>query len=458
MTGTFSQFNTALTTLRYNSVLLQNASNNIANASVEGYARRRVNGAEVGGPDRPAMYARYDGHGEGVGIASVQRQVDPLLDARVRREHGMLAYLQTQESVLTRVESGIGEPGDNGVAAALADFKQSWEDLANNPDVPAPRQQVLVNASILADALATQSRNITGEIADQRVKADSLVSEVNTALSDLAELNQKIYVTGLNGIDNNSLQDTRDQLALRLSELTGAQTKVDPATGMYDIELGGVSLVSASSASAMAIDTTGAPPAVTVGGAGVAVSGLGELGATVDLLDPAKSGSLPDYLAELNSMVEDFADTINNLHDDGFDLAGNPGGQFFSYDSTVGAAASLKVEITSENEVAASLIPGGNYDHQNADAIYENGFGAATAEYQRLVNSFGSNVAAIQRKAANQEVMTAQVDDTRESQAGVNLDEETVHMVMAQRSYEAAGKLMNVIDGMLETLINMGAR
>ena len=50
------------------------------------------------------------------------------------------------------MESGIGEPGDNGVAAAIADFRASWHDLANNPGSDAARSQVLGRAATLADA------------------------------------------------------------------------------------------------------------------------------------------------------------------------------------------------------------------------------------------------------------------------------------------------------------------
>lgn len=455
MAGTLSSFNTALSALRYNSVALQNASNNIANNASEGYVRRRAVGAEVVGTDRPTMYAHSTSHGEGVRVAGIQRQVDPLLDARVRREHASQAYLDTKSAVLARVETGIGEPGENGVSAALAEFKQSWSDLANHPEVPAPRQQVLARASILADSLAAQSRNISGEEADQRVKLNGIVEEVNTAASDLAELNQKILVTGLNGIDNNALRDTRDQLALRLSELTGAATTVRP-DGMFDLSVNGVSLVDGTDANPLTVtagvladgSADGSPIAFALGGTAVPTTGLqGELGATTDLLENA----LPDHREALNVIARQFADAVNAQHALGFDAAGTAGGQFFSYVAG-DEAASLAVAITDPAAVAASGLPGGNNDGGNADKMSV--VGTAAVDYQRLVNGFGTDVAAVQRKAANQAAMTAQVDNSWESQAGVNLDEETVNMVTSQRAYEAASKLMTVLDDMLDTLIN----
>lgn len=42
MSGSLSSLNTALTALRYQRVALDVASNNVANATTEGYTRRRV--------------------------------------------------------------------------------------------------------------------------------------------------------------------------------------------------------------------------------------------------------------------------------------------------------------------------------------------------------------------------------------------------------------------------------
>ena len=170
MSATFASFNSALSALRYNQVLMDTASGNIANVSTEGYARRRAVGEAMGAPAVPAMWSRYQGSGDGVRVSGLDRMVDPFLDARSRREHGNLSYLATRQATLERVEAGLGEPGDNGVAAALADFRQGWHDLANNPDSDAARGQVLSRAGVLADAIRVQSTNIAGEESDQRYR------------------------------------------------------------------------------------------------------------------------------------------------------------------------------------------------------------------------------------------------------------------------------------------------
>ena len=458
MSGTFSSLNTALSALRYNRVAMDVASGNIANVGTDGYSRRRVEAAAVGAPVQPAMWSRYQGVGDGVAVSGVDRMVDALLDVRARREHGNQAYLDIRQTVLERVESGVGEPGDNGVAAAIADFRAAWHDLANNPGSDAARSQVLGCAATLADAIRIQSRNIDTEAADLRVGALADVAEVNTLASDLAATNRSIANATLNGGDAGVLLDKRDQLAMRLSELTGTTTTLR-ADGGFDVSIDGVSLVDGQDAGilqiASGITATGAPDgnpisyAVTTSAGTTAVpAGLtGELGGITDLL----TTTLPAYAAGLGAVAQQFADEINTQHQAGYDATGAPGVAFFAY-SPADPAGSLAVALTAPAQLAASSIAGGGLDAGNASALAE--ISGAEQSYQRLINGFGTEVASVRRLAANQQVLTSQVDGTREQLSGVNLDEEMVSMLSAQRAYEAAARVMSTMDSVLDTLIN----
>lgn len=456
MSGTFSSINTALSAIRYNQVALDMASNNIANASTDGYVRRRIVGASVGGPTAPAMWSKYDGHGDGVRVAASQRMVDALLDTRVRREHGSLSYLQTTQTVLKRLDDAIAEPSDHGVAAALQDFRASWHDLANNPGGDAARQQVLGRAATLVESIHSQVTNVTGEEADQRVHMLSLVSDVSSAASDLAALNQTILSSEANGNDVADLHDQRDQLALKLSELTGAVTTVRP-DGMYDVSVAGQSLVSGNTAATLTIasgitptgdsDGSSLSLAITDGSGTVPVTGLGgEVGAVSDLLTTV----LPGYRAGLDAVAKDLADTVNAQHAAGYDAAGAPGGAFFGYDPA-NPAATLTVAVTDTSKIAAASVAG-TVDGNNADALSQ--AGDVEGAYQRLVNSFGVDVATLNSRTTNQQTLTDSVDASREQQAGVNLDEETVNLMTAQRAYQAAARVMSTLDEVMDTLIN----
>ena len=74
--------------------------------------------------------------------------------------------------------------------------------------------------------------------------------------------------------------------------------------------------------------------------------------------------------------------------------------------------------------------------------------------YRNLVTGFGVTVSSARQAAANQSVLTAQVDASRESLSGINIDEEMVNLLAAQRGYEGASRVLTTMDSMLDTLIN----
>ncbi len=458
MSGTFSSINTALTALQYNRVAMDVAGSNIANVDTEGYARRRVTAEAVGGPDRPAMWSRYDGVGDGVRVAGVARMTDPLLDVRARTEHGNQAYLDVRQAVLERVESGLAEPGPNGVSAAMDELRAAWQDLANNPDNEAIRLAALGKAGALVDALRLQARSVDNEMGDLRHKALSDVSEINILAKDLASTNKSIAVANLNGTDAGVLLDHRDQMALRLAELTGATATVRPDGG-FDVSINGVSLVSGDTASQLEIVSGITPTGADDGqplvfqitgssGSTTLPAGMtGDLGGVTELL----TTTLPAFRAGIGAVAQQLADQLNAQHALGYDKAGDAGGPLFSY-AAADPAGTLAVAITDPALVAASSVSGVNRDGGNATAL--SGASTAGTTWQQLINGFGTQVASARRLAANQQALTSQIDGAREQLAGISLDEEMISMLQSQRAYEAASRLMTTLDSVLDTLIN----
>ena len=457
--STFSSLGTALSALRYNRVAMDTSSQNIANVGIEGYTRRRVDAVTASTATVPAMWARSQGAGNGVRITGTTRYADAFLDARARTEHGRQSYLEIRQTVLDRLEAGIGEPGDNGLSAVMAEFRQAWSDLANNPSNEAARSQVLTRGAALADAVQLQARNFTVEAQDQRMRLGSMVTEVNTVASDLAATNKAIASASLTGDDTANLFDQRDVLALRLSELTGGKAEANGSGGL-DFSVNGVPMVTGAFAGKLEIASgvtptggaDGSPVTFQVvapdgGVTAVPSGGTGEVAAVADLLDQ----TIPSYLAGLAAVTRTLADSVNTVHQSGYDATGAAGEPFFSYDVD-DPAGTLKVAITTNNQVAASGLPGGVVDGKVADALAE--LTDSESAYQALVNGLGSVVASGRRLVTNQSLVTAQVDGSRDQLAGVNLDEEMLAMVQYQRGYEAAARVLTTIDSMLDTLIN----
>jgi flagellar hook-associated protein 1 len=157
--------------------------------------------------------------------------------------------------------------------------------------------------------------------------------------------------------------------------------------------------------------------------------------------------TLPSYVTRLDAVAAEVATAVNAQHVQGFDRDGNAGTPFF----TGSTAATLAVAVTDPDQVAAASVAG-TLDGSNADALA--GLAAGDGAYRQLVTDFGAEVASARRVADNQQVLTTQVDSSREALSGIDLDEEMVQMLTHQRAYEAAARLLTTLDSVLDTLIN----
>jgi flagellar hook-associated protein 1 FlgK len=467
MGGSFSSLSTTLSALRYQRVAMDVAGGNVANVGTEGYARRSAVGQAQGAPEVPALWSRSQNVGNGVSTGAVERMVDPFLDARARIEHGNSSSLSTRSAALLRVENTLGEPGDAGVAAALTAFQQGWADVANNPADGAARSQLLGRATTLAVALGSQSRSVTTEWADQRSRLDAAVTEANGLAVGLARINESIGVAEVTGTDAGLLLDKRDQMTMRLAELVGATSTLD-AAGVLKVKVGGALLVDGKRAGSIGVsgDATYTPTApgslvlTVTDPAGVAQDvtaavKAGSAGGQLELL----TGTLPGYLSTLDTFTADMAARVNTLHAGGFDLQdpAQPGQDIFvSSDGNAITAATIRVAPLDPVEVAAAsyvtATGGPTLDGSQADLLATADLGGG--DYRRLVTAFGAEVASARRIAESQGVLSGQVDAAREAISGINIDEEMVSLLAAQRAYEGAARVMTTIDSMLDTLIN----
>jgi flagellar hook-associated protein 1 FlgK len=79
-------------------------------------------------------------------------------------------------------------------------------------------------------------------------------------------------------------------------------------------------------------------------------------------------------------------------------------------------------------------------------------------QYGQVVARIGVASSAAQTQSTNQQVMVNQLQRQRQQTSGVSLDEETTHLIQYQHAYQAAARVISVVDGMLDTLINHTGR
>jgi flagellar hook-associated protein 1 FlgK len=203
----------------------------------------------------------------------------------------------------------------------------------------------------------------------------------------------------------------------------------------------------------------------TIGGTAVntaAGSLSGELGGVTDVVNQI----LKAHKTTLDTLASTLVNTINTANAAGKDQAGNAGGILMSFGVAGDPAGTIQVDptvvanprlIAASGNVGPGPIPPpiGQPDLDGSNADKMSLTTSITANYGALVTAFGAQVAAINSQRLTQATMTSQVTDEQQQLVGVNLDEETVSLVAAQHAYEAASKVMQTLDSILDTLINM---
>jgi len=443
----FSGLQIGLSSLLAQRRAIEVAGHNVANVGTEGYSRQRVELASDAGPITPALFARYEGSGMGVRAGTITRLRDQFLELRGYQEHAAGSRLGQLRTTFERVESAFGEPSDTGLAAQLADFWAGWDDVANRPDDIAARSQLLERAATLASSFRRLDEQFASMRESTLDQLSATVAEVNALAGRIADLNATIQSAVLSGLNGNDLMDQRDLLVSQLAERVGATVRPNDA-GTVDVFVGGTALVRGTAAEALDV-VVGTDPAQTVTVAwakdGLAANVDGTAAGMLETVNDV----LPRYRASLASVAGDLRTETNAVHATGFDLDGNPGLDVF-----VLGPLGLEVNpaLAGQPRLVAAAATPGTLDGSVASQLA--GSEQADRSYRQLVVGLGVEAQSANRRADIQAAITQQVDAARESEAGVNLDEEMTNLIAYQHAYDAAARFVTAVDQALDTLIN----
>ena len=458
MGSTFGGINTALTSLYAQRRALDVTGQNIANANTEGYTRQRAEMQSQVGSISQAMWSKTDGLGTGVAVSDVQRLRDEFLESRGRAEHGKSGYLTQQTSAYNSIEDVFAEPSDTALAAQLHDMWGGWNDVSNNPQLAATRSTLIQQSATVADGLNAAHASLTEQFSQNRTQLSAYANEVNTAADTIAQLNDSIVKAKATGLTVNELEDRRDLQVMKLSELTGASASYRQ-NGAVDVFVGNSTLVSEFTTRKLEVsgakrlgDQSSDPMTLRWADTKTAAGAGGRMGAMADTMTTI----IPGISDALDAVAKNLADKVNALHSSGYSKDGGTGRDFFT-SSTGGdiTAGSIRLAITDADQVAVSGSAG-TMDNSIAEKMTDLGesVDGPDREYQAMIGQLGVAAQASGRRNEIQTTVTEQVDASRESQSGVNLDEEMTNLLTYQRGYEAASRVLTTIDSMLDQLIN----
>ncbi len=431
--------------------VLEVIGQNIANAGTPGYTRRvaQLSATSVTNPSFGSL-------GTGVEVSRIARKRAVYLDGRFRSEQASVGEFGVRSEYLASVEGILGEPGENGISAALDDFFAGWSELSGDPSEPAHKQEIVSRAERLAGAI----RKVRSGILDDAQRADeefvASLSEANNLLRQVAELNNEIQNQEMTGNEASGLRDQRDLILDQLSVLAPVRIS-EGSDGAVTVSLGGRTLVDHTMARELRAEGFIRDGVVfhhvRVDGQGGDVSFDG---GTIGALQKLRDQTLPSYLTDLDKMAASLIERMNTLHEQGAS-----GTTFFTGTNAadIGLNEVLRDDPSrvdgstsgdaGDNDLA--LLIAGLGDERIADLG-----GQSYAEFYRgYVGRIGGDTASAKFSFEASQATLSQVQSQKESIEAVSLDEEMANMITTEHAYEAAARLMATASEMLDTLLRM---
>ena len=414
-------------------------SSNVANATTPGYARRQVSlGSTV-----------LAGHGQGVQVLGVTRDVDRQLLGERRIAQAGGGDRDARAAFLARVEQALGTPDSAGsLAARLAAFDQALVEAAGRPDSQARLNGIASTAKSLVAGLAAATRDIQTARATADRQISDEVGKLNSTLAQLQELNVELRSFTGAGRDISALLDKRQQLVDQISSIVPVREIPRDLNQIALFTTGGAPLLEGSAAVIGFATTHTITPEMTQasgGLSGITINGRpydtagpaspilgGSLGALFAVRDELAVSAQAKLDAAARDLVERFASLFRLRDGLGAATEGPPGNA-----TLLGA---LHTALTATRPLSST------------------GFAAGTRSFATLTGDVMSDASALRLSAQSEQSfasakLTALTD--LEAQNGIDTDQEMQDLLVIEKNYAANAKVIQAVADMIDTLIRL---
>lgn len=467
MSSTFNGIEIARSAIVASQVALDVTGQNISNVNTKDYTRQSADLVSINYGSSIYRLAQTDASnvGQGVDVLKISQARDFFVDASVRNANSQYNTSNTILSALTDVENVMDETQIDGLHAMLNDFYKQLQSLSNNVGNVEYASMVRSSAEKVTQTFnqyATQLSQIRDE---QKLSCEIAVDDMNTTIDKINEVNALIKDQTIRGSVPNELLDMRNSYLDTLSGYINITTSPQ-GDGTVQVTSGGINIlkstfdvsvvgdaVSILRSDGVVTNQAFSPSGGTIRGYLDILNGAG----TYSLVGENSFRGLTYYDRALDSFAAAFAGTFNAINT--LDTA-SPANLF---DGTTAADISISDEwyqnadyiVVADEGTNDNVVKMINAMDNNVDEILYPGVKGTFEGYSRtLMNDNAVDVgyyADILQMHGN--ILTS-VTNQRESITGVSTDEETINMVKYQRSYQAAARLMTMMDENLNTLIN----
>ncbi|ENH98392.1 flagellar hook-associated protein FlgK [Gracilibacillus halophilus YIM-C55.5] len=233
MSSTFNGLEVAKRALHAQQSALYTTSHNISNANTDGYTRQRVN-FEQTAPYPPASRNRPEIPGQvgsGVQAGSIERIRDTFVDKQYRQENTKVGYYDSKADMMSKMESIMNEPSEEGLSHTMDQFWQSLQDLSVNPEDSGARSVVKERGVALADTFNYLHNSLQDVRANMKNEISVDNTEVNSIIDRINKVNRQISEVEPHGQVPNDLYDERDRLVDDLSQYVDINVDYQESTG-----------------------------------------------------------------------------------------------------------------------------------------------------------------------------------------------------------------------------------
>jgi flagellar hook-associated protein 1 FlgK len=322
--GLTQALSTALSGLTATQTSLSLVAGNVANAQTPGYVRKTATLVESASGTTASS----------VQVAAINRELDQFVQSQLRTESAGAAYADLRANMYNELQGLYGTPGSTStLESAFNNFTSSLQALTTSPD-DRPTQTAVVNA---AQQLTQQLNSLSDGIQSLRSQAElglsDDVTQANSALQEIAQINQQLAASPQQDSTTAALEDQRDRDIDQLSKLMDVQVLRSNNNQVSIMTTSGVQLVSGGQASTLSFDARGTMSAQAQWSANPAQRGVGTItltapnGSTTDLVasNAIRSGEIAGYLemrdqtlVQAQDQLDQFAAAISSA------LSGQP--------------------------------------------------------------------------------------------------------------------------------------
>jgi flagellar hook-associated protein 1 FlgK len=447
--------------------------NNVTNANSPGYADQV-----------PQLISQDFQSNTGVSAGGVLEQTQDTrstyADTAVQQQLSLQGMYQQLQTTLAPLQNVFDVSSSSPIPSALNQLFQSFSQWSTQP-TNANYQSAVIDAAQQVGTAFQQAAVQLGQIrTSTNNDIQTTVAQINQDAASIQSYNQLV---AQNSQPNAGLSAQLENTLENLSGLANIQV-LRGVGGTVTVLLGGqtplvegmqVNAIQAVNDTASTNGNPGAAPTISIeDSSGNNITSQITSGSLAGLLS-VSNNLLPSLIGGgqqvggLNTLAQGLADSINNVLEQGSTTDTPPyqsGSPLFTYNASTpsGIAGTLAVSspITGSQLAAADTGPPfvangaaltlAGLDSSNPGPVGGQGF---TEYFSSLTSAVGNAVNNANTSATAQTQLVAQAKSLQQQVSGVSLDEEAIRLVQLQSSYQAASKVVTVLDQITQSLINM---